>query len=60
MTMQLSKHHAIDFSVSNYPTLFSKKIVLRILDPTSDTPALDVLGYTPNQKQLYLDALSKP
>jgi type IV pilus assembly protein PilB len=60
MTMQLSKHHAIDFSVSTCPTLFSKKIVLRILDLTSDTLTLGVLSYEPNQKQLYLDALSKP
>jgi len=60
MYVQLSKHRVIDFSVSTCPTLFSKKIVLRILDLTSDTLALGVLGYEPNQKQLYFDALSKP
>ncbi len=58
--MQLSKNRAIDFRVNTCPTLFGEKIVLRILDPTSATMGIDVLGYEEEQKQLYLDALSKP
>jgi len=60
MKMKLSKNRAIDFRVSTCPTLFGEKIVLRILDPTSAQLGIDVLGYEEDQKQLYLDALSKP
>ncbi len=58
--MQLSKKRAIDFRVNTCPTLFGEKIVLRILDPTSATLGIDALGYEEHQKQLYLNALSKP
>ncbi len=58
--MVLSKNRAIDFRVSTCPTLWGEKIVLRILDPTSAKLGIDVLGYEPDQKQLYLDALSRP
>ncbi|MCP3673595.1 MAG: Flp pilus assembly complex ATPase component, partial [Gammaproteobacteria bacterium] len=50
----------IDFRVSTLPTLFGEKIVMRILDPTSAQMGIEVLGYEEEQKQLYLDALSKP
>jgi type IV pilus assembly protein PilB len=35
-------------------------VVLRILDPTSASLGIDVLGYEEEQKHLYLDALNKP
>jgi type IV pilus assembly protein PilB len=60
MKMKLSKNRAIDFRVSTCPTLFGEKIVMRILDPSSAKLGIDALGYEPDQKQLYLDALSKP
>ncbi|MEJ2061343.1 MAG: type IV-A pilus assembly ATPase PilB [Gammaproteobacteria bacterium] len=58
--LQLSKSRAIDFRVNTLPTLFGEKIVLRILDPSSATLGIEALGYEEDQKQLYLDALSKP
>ncbi|MFW5452615.1 type IV-A pilus assembly ATPase PilB [Thioalkalivibrio sulfidiphilus] len=58
--MQLSKNRAIDFRVNTCPTLYGEKVVLRILDPTSASLGIDVLGYEEDQKQLYLDALNKP
>jgi type IV pilus assembly protein PilB len=58
--MQISKNRAIDFRVSTCPTLYGEKVVLRILDPTSASLGIDVLGYEEDQKQLYLDALAKP
>jgi type IV pilus assembly protein PilB len=58
--MQLSKNRAIDFRVNTCPTLYGEKVVLRILDPTSASLGIDVLGYEEEQKQLYLNALSKP
>ncbi len=58
--LTLSKNKAIDFRVNTCPTLFGEKIVLRILDPSSAKLGIDVLGYEPEQKKLYLDALAKP
>ncbi|MDH5447356.1 MAG: type IV-A pilus assembly ATPase PilB [Gammaproteobacteria bacterium] len=60
MKMTLSKSRAIDFRVSTCPTLFGEKIVMRILDPSSAKMGIDALGYEPEQKQLYMDALHKP
>ncbi len=56
----LSKTKAIDFRVNSCPTLFGEKIVLRILDPSSAQLGIDVLGYEPFQKELYMNALAKP
>ncbi len=58
--MNLSKKRAIDFRVNTCPTLFGEKIVLRILDPSSAMLGIDALGYEEDQKELFLDAISKP
>ncbi|HET7204221.1 MAG TPA: type IV-A pilus assembly ATPase PilB [Steroidobacteraceae bacterium] len=58
--MKISKNRAIDFRVSTCPTLFGEKIVMRILDPSSAMLGIDLLGYEPFQKQLYMDALARP
>ncbi|HSH84133.1 MAG TPA: type IV-A pilus assembly ATPase PilB [Guyparkeria sp.] len=58
--LKLSKTRSIDFRVSTCPTLFGEKIVLRILDPTSAQLGIDMLGYEPEQKRLYLEALENP
>jgi type IV pilus assembly protein PilB len=58
--MKLSKTRSIDFRVNTCPTLFGEKIVLRILDPTSAQLGIDALGYEPHQKELYMEALSRP
>ncbi|TNF38381.1 MAG: type IV-A pilus assembly ATPase PilB, partial [Gammaproteobacteria bacterium] len=58
--MRISKNKAIDFRVNTCPTLFGEKIVLRILDPSSAKLGIDVLGYEPEQKQRYMDALANP
>jgi type IV pilus assembly protein PilB len=60
MKLVLSRNRAIDFRVSTLPTLQGEKIVLRILDPTSATLGIDSLGYEPDQKQMLLDAISRP
>jgi len=60
MKMNLSKNRAIDFRVSTCPTLFGEKIVMRILDPSSAKLGIDALGYEPEQKDLYMEALFKP
>ena len=58
--LKLSKKRAIDFRVNTCPTLFGEKVVLRILDPSSAQLGIDALGYEPEQKKLYMDALSNP
>jgi len=58
--LKLSKTKAIDFRVNTCPTLFGEKTVLRILDPSSAQLGIDMLGYDPEQKDLYMEALSNP
>ena len=58
--MNLSKNRAIDFRVNTCPTLFGEKIVLRILDPNTAKLGVDALGFEPEQKELFLEALHKP
>ena len=58
--LTLSKTRAIDFRVSTCPTLWGEKIVMRILDPSSAKLGIDALGYEPEQKQAYMDALNRP
>lgn len=58
--LKLSKSRAIDFRVNSLPTLFGEKLCLRILDPSSAMLGIDALGYEPDQKALFLDALEKP
>ncbi len=58
--LKLSKTKAIDFRVNCLPTLFGEKLVLRILDPSSAMLGIDALGYEPEQKALFMEALDKP
>lgn len=58
--LKISKGRPIDFRVSTLPTLFGEKLVLRILDPNSARMGVDALGYEPDQKALYLEALQRP
>src|SRR5690606_16607471 len=55
-----SKSRSIDFRVNTLPTLWGEKVVMRILDPSSAKLGIDQLGYEPDQKQLYLEALGQP
>ncbi|MDM8546946.1 type IV-A pilus assembly ATPase PilB [Candidatus Venteria ishoeyi] len=58
--LKLSRTKSIDFRVSTCPTLFGEKTVMRILDSSAAALNIEQLGYEPEQKQLYLDALSNP
>lgn len=58
--LRISKTRAIDFRVNTLPTLWGEKIVMRILDPASAQMGIDALGYEPEQKELYLQALRQP
>ncbi len=58
--LNLSKTKSIDFRVSTCPTLFGEKIVMRILDASAAKMGIDMLGYEPDQKELFLNAIHKP
>ncbi len=58
--LKLSKNKSIDFRVSTLPTLFGEKIVMRILDSSSAQLGIDVLGYEPEQKEAFMEAIHKP
>jgi type IV pilus assembly protein PilB len=60
MKLRISKNRAIDFRVSSLPTLFGEKIVMRILDPSSATLGVEKLGFEPEQKRLFLEAVERP
>lgn len=58
--LKISAKKSIDFRVSTLPTIWGEKIVMRILDSDSAMLGIDVLGYEPEQKELYLNALKQP
>ena len=58
--LALSKRKSIDFRVSTLPTMWGEKIVMRILDSSSAMLGSDMLGYEPEQKKIYMDALAQP
>jgi type IV pilus assembly protein PilB len=58
--LALSKKKSIDFRVSTLPTMWGEKIVMRILDSSSAMLGIEMLGYEPDQKQIYTDALDQP
>jgi type IV pilus assembly protein PilB len=58
--LRLSRDKAMDFRVSTCPTLFGEKVVMRILNSDAAMLNIDQLGYEPEQKRLYLEALERP
>ena len=58
--LALSKKKSIDFRVSTLPTMWGEKIVMRILDSSSAMLGIDMLGYEPEQKAIYTEALDQP
>ncbi|WP_183167556.1 type IV-A pilus assembly ATPase PilB [Azomonas macrocytogenes] len=58
--LKVSTTKSIDFRVNTLPTLWGEKIVMRILDSASAKMGIDALGYEPEQKELYLQALKQP
>ncbi len=58
--LTISKSKSMDFRVSTCPTLFGEKVVLRILDASQAKIGVDSLGFEPEQKEKFLDAIGKP
>ncbi|GAL23896.1 type IV fimbrial assembly ATPase PilB [Vibrio variabilis] len=59
LKLKLSEAASIDMRVSTLPTMWGEKIVLRLLDADATQLNIDQLGYTEQQKSLYLTALKK-
>jgi type IV pilus assembly protein PilB len=58
--LALSKKKSIDFRVSTLPTMWGEKVVMRILDSSSAMLGIDMLGYEPEQKKIFTEALAQP
>ncbi len=58
--LNISKGRAFDFRVSTCPTLWGEKVVLRILDSSGAYLGPEKLGFESEQKDVYMDAISKP
>ncbi|GEK13305.1 type IV-A pilus assembly ATPase PilB [Aliivibrio fischeri] len=58
--LKLNSTTSIDMRVSSLPTLWGEKIVLRLLDSSAANLNIDKLGYSDQQKNLYLEALKRP
>lgn len=58
--LKVTATKAMDMRVNTLPTMWGEKIVLRILDSSAARLNIDQLGYDPDQKTTYLDALAKP
>ena len=58
--LNISKGRAFDFRVSTCPTLWGEKVVLRILDSSGAYLGPEKLGFEPEQKDIYMDAIGKP
>ena len=54
------QHQTLDVRISSCPTLHGEKIVLRLLDNSQLVFALDKLGFTGLQKELFLKKISQP
>ena len=58
--LALGGDRAIDMRVNTMPTMWGEKIVLRLLDAASTRVGVERLGFEPEQKRLFLDALARP
>lgn len=57
--MPYAPMQAIDFRVSTCPTVSGEKIVLRILDTKATQPNLQTLGFLPEQKTHFSNAIAR-
>ncbi|WP_424766786.1 GspE/PulE family protein [Paenibacillus sp. sgz302251] len=51
---------AVDIRVSSLPTIHGEKIVLRVLDLSTGVKAIDQLGFSRHNLQLFKDMIDKP
>ncbi len=60
LKLRLSLNHVVEFRVSSLPTIWGEKIALRLLHSPTTTISLNRLGFEPEQKELFEQALVQP
>lgn len=60
LSLRLNANAVTDFRISTLPTLFGEKVVLRLLDASTERLNIDALGLEADQQQRLLRALEKP
>lgn len=60
LRVKLSNVRIIDFRVSFLPTGFGETIVLRLLDPSSARVPIESLGFLPEQRRHFEEAIRSP
>ena len=58
--MQVSPTESIHFRISTCPTIGGEKIVMRVLDTILTKPDINTLGFLPQQKTHFLNAIARP
>lgn len=58
--MKISEGRSVDFRVNTLPTIHGEKVVLRILDKSNALFTLDELGFEPDDKKRFVEAISQP
>jgi len=58
--MKISESRAVDFRVNTLPTIYGEKVVMRILDKSNALFTLDQLGFEPDDRERFVDAISQP
>jgi type IV pilus assembly protein PilB len=58
--LKCSQERTIDFRVSTCPVYHGEKIVIRILDPGAVTFGIEALGFSPMQRDLFVEAIERP
>jgi type IV pilus assembly protein PilB len=60
LRVRVPPSRVIDFRVSFLPTSFGETIVLRLLDPASSKVPIEQLGFLPDQRKAFEDAIHRP
>ncbi|MBU2731969.1 type IV-A pilus assembly ATPase PilB [Acidithiobacillus ferridurans] len=60
LRVRVPPSRVIDFRVSFLPTSFGETIVLRLLDPASSRVPIEQLGFLPEQRKAFEDAIHRP
>ncbi|AEY02828.1 type IV-A pilus assembly ATPase PilB [Oceanimonas sp. GK1] len=58
--LKLTRSRSVDMRVNTLPTMWGEKVVIRLLDSSAARLDIDQLGYSEEQKALYLHALRRP
>ena len=58
--LQNVKYQVYDFRLNTCPTIYGEKAVVRILNSSSHTLSIEMLGFENLQKQLFVEIINKP